>query len=80
MEPTIRELTIRGIHDALAIAGPSNGGGGFIRTARPADYMDDDRERIALAVLKRLPKGTTAATAEQLADVLVPVVRGVLAQ
>jgi hypothetical protein len=80
MTPTTYELTIRAVHDALAMAGPADAGGGFIRTSTPDAYMDKQRVRLAMAVLKSLPPGTTAATADDVALQMVPVVRALLSR
>lgn len=80
MELTTHELTVRAIHDALALAGPADGCGGYLRSSEPSDYMDTARLRLAREVAKSLPPGTTAATAEHAAIKLVPLVRMLLAR
>lgn len=77
MTPTIHELTVRAIHDALALAGPGESGG-YIRTSSVETYMDDARLRLAREVAKSLPPGTTAATADAVAVKLAPMVRAML--
>lgn len=80
MELTTHELTVRAIHDALALAGPADGCGGFVRTSNAEDYMGGERLRLAREVAKALPPGTTAATAEDAAIKLVPLIRALLAR
>jgi hypothetical protein len=64
----IRQLTIRAIHDALSLRGLEDGGGGFIRTSVPADYMTPERLRLAREVAKHLPDGATVLDADRLAE------------
>jgi hypothetical protein len=70
----VRTATLRAIHDALALRGLDHGGGGFIRTAAPHDYMDGDRLRLAREVLRHLPAGSSVANAGTLVEQLMPVV------
>ena len=70
----IRQLTIRAIHDALSLRGLEDGGGGFIRTSAPADYMTPERLRLAREVAKHLPAGATVLDADRLADRIATVV------
>lgn len=70
----IRQLTIRAIHDALSLRGLEDGGGCFIRTSAPADYMDAERLRLARAVAKHLPPGATVLDADRLAERIATVV------
>ena len=79
MTPTMHEITLRAIHDALSLAGPGEGGG-YIRTCAVETYMDEDRLRLAREVAKSLPPGTTAATADAVAVKLAPMVRALLAK
>ena len=72
---TIRDLTIRAIHDALSLRGLEDGGGGFIRTTEPVCYMDAERLRLAREVAKHLPAGATVLDADRLADRIETVVR-----
>jgi hypothetical protein len=77
--PTVHELTVRAIHDALALAGPGESGG-YIRTSEVETYMDQSRLRLAREVAKSLPPGTTYATADAVAVKLAPMVRSLLTQ
>lgn len=70
----LRIATIRAIHDALALRGLEEGGGGLLRTAEPALYMSEDRLRLAREVLRLLPTGASILNAERLADELAPAV------
>jgi len=71
---TVRELTIRAIHDALSLRGLEDGGGGFIRTTEPVCYMDAERMRLAREVAKHLPAGATVLDADRLAERIETVV------
>ena len=77
MTPTMHEITLRAIHDALSLAGPGEGGG-YLRTSSVECYMDEDRLRLAREVAKSLPPGTTAATVDAVAVKLAPMVRALL--
>lgn len=79
MAPTVFELSLQAVHDAMAIGGP-DANGGYLRTSDPAQHMTPERLRFARAVLKSLPPGTTAATADAVAIKLVPMVRAMLNQ
>jgi hypothetical protein len=77
MDPTVFEMALTAVHDALAIGGP-NSTGGYMRTSDPAQHMSQERLRLARAVLKSLPPGTTATTAEAVAQKMVPLIRAIL--
>ena len=79
MTPTVFELSLQAVHDAMAIGGP-DASGGYMRTSDPVQTMSPERLRLARAVLKSLPPGTTAATADAVAIKLVPMVRAMLNQ
>jgi hypothetical protein len=79
MTPTVFELSLQAVHDAMAIGGP-DATGGYMRTSDPVQTMSPERLRLARAVLKSLPPGTTAATADAVAIKLVPMVRAMLNQ
>lgn len=79
MTPTVYELSLAAVHDALTLAGP-DAAGGYMRSADPAQFMSAERLRLAKAVLSRLPPNTTTATAEAVAVKLVPMVRAMLSQ
>jgi hypothetical protein len=77
MDPTVFETALVAVHDAMAIGGP-NATGGYMRTCDPARHMTPERLRLARAVLKSLPPGTTATTAEAVAQKMVPLIRAML--
>lgn len=79
MTPTVYELSLQAVHDAMAIGGPDSHGG-YMRTSDPVQAMSPERLRLARAVLKSLPPGTTAATAAAAAIKVVPMVRAMLNQ
>jgi hypothetical protein len=70
----IRSITLRAIYDALAMRGLEDGGGGFIRTSAPDQYMDPERLRLAREVIEHLPRTATISGADSLVEQLVPVV------
>lgn len=70
----LQTITTRAVHDALAIRGLEDGGGGFIRTTEPVDYMNADRLRLAREVLRHLPTGASTSNADQIAAKLMPLV------
>ena len=78
MDATVFETTLEAVFDALSLSGPTEDGGGFVRTTDPAAYMSAQRLQLARAVAERLPAGTTAATAERVAHEMVPFVRSML--
>lgn len=69
----LRDITLRAIHDALALRGPGEGGG-MMRTAPIEHYMSGDRLRLAQEVLRHLPADASATAADALVAQLVPVV------
>ena len=79
MTPTVFELSLQAVHDAMAIGGP-DANGGYLRTSDPVQTMSPERLRLARAVLKSLPPGTTAATADTVAMRLSPMVRALLSK
>ena len=79
MTHTVFELSLQAVHDAMAIGGP-DANGGYIRTSDPVQTMSPERLRLARAVLRSLPPGTTAATADTAALKLVPMVRALMTQ
>jgi hypothetical protein len=70
----IRTVTTQAVHDALALRGLEDGGGGFIRTSAPAEYMAGDRLRLAREVLRHLPAGASFAGSRKLVEEMLPVV------
>jgi hypothetical protein len=70
----LRTVTTQAIHDALALRGLEDGGGGFLRTAAAAEYMAGDRLRLAREVLRHLPPGASLASIGKLVEQLLPVV------
>jgi hypothetical protein len=70
----IRTITTQAVHDALALRGLEDGGGGFIRTASPVEYMGAERLRLARELLRHLPAGASLAGAHKLVEQLLPVV------
>ena len=72
--PDIRAITSQAVHDALALRGLEDGGGGFIRTASPSDYMGADRLRLARQLVPHLPPGASVTFIEKLVQQLLPVV------
>jgi len=79
MTPTVYEMSLQAVHDAMVIGGP-DANGGYMRTSDPVQTLSPERLRLARAVLKSLPPGTTAATADAVAIKLVPMVRAMLNQ
>lgn len=71
---TVRTITTRALHDALALRGLEPGGGGFIRTTPPEFYMGAERLRLARAVADHLPATVSTAGITTLVEQLVPVV------
>jgi len=80
MDPTTHEIALNAIFDALALCGPDESGGGFMRTSTPGQHMTPERLRLAREVAKSLPPGTTAATADAVAVKLAPMVRALLSK
>jgi hypothetical protein len=76
--PDVRTVTTQAVHDALALRGLEDGGGGFIRTASPTEYMGEERLRLAREVLRHLPAGASVAGIKQLVERVLPVVSGLL--
>lgn len=74
----LRILTVRAIHDAMALRGLESGDGGFIRTADPDTYMDEMRLRLAREVVKHLPVGGSVLDAAEIADRIQPVIEAVM--
>ena len=70
----IRSITLQAIHDALALRGLEDGGGGFIRTTAGGEYMDPERLRLAREVIDHLPRTATVSGADSLVEQLVHVV------
>jgi hypothetical protein len=67
-----RQLAYQATLDALALRGPDAGGGGFIVTAQPAEYLSGDRLRLAQEALACLPAGATTADAAAIAEQIEP--------
>lgn len=80
MTMTLSEIALTAVYDAMALAGPGDDATGFIRTSTADTYLGGERLTLAREVLKHLPPGTTAATAQEVALTLVPVVRAALAR
>lgn len=76
--PNLRTVTSQAVHDALALRGLEDGGGGFIRTASPSEYMGEERLRLAREVLRHLPAGASTAGIKQLVERVLPVVSRLL--
>ncbi len=72
--PDIRTVTTQAVHDALALRGLEDGGGGFIRTAAPAEYMAAARLRLAREVCRHLPAGASVANVNTLVEQMLPLV------
>jgi len=70
----IRTVTSQAVHDALALRGLEDGGGGYIRTAAPVEYMGAARLRLAREVVRQLPAGASATSMEKLVEKMLPVV------
>jgi len=76
--PDLRTVTSQAVHDALALRGLEDGGGGFIRTSNPGEYMGGERLRLAREVLRHLPAGALVTGIEQLVERVLPVVSRLL--
>lgn len=74
----VRIMTIRAIHDALALRGLEHGDGGFIRTSDPTCYMDAPRLAMAREAVKHLPAGTSVLDADGLAERIEPMIRAMI--
>lgn len=70
----IRTVTSQAVHDALALRGLEDGGGGYIRTSTPVAYMGAERLRLAREVVRQLPAGALVTSIEQLVEKMLPVV------
>lgn len=70
----LHTITTQAVHDALALRGLEDGGGGFIRTASPVEYMGAERLRLARDVLHHLPAGASVAGSRKLVEKMLPVV------
>ena len=79
MTPTMHELALQGIYDALALRGPDENGG-YLMTTEPTMHMTAERLRLARAILKNLPPNTTAETADAAAVKLHPFVSAFLSR
>lgn len=79
MEPTVFELSLQAVHDAMTLAGP-DAAGGYMRSSDPSQHMSAERLRLARAVMKRLPPNTNAGTAEDVAVKLCPFVAATVAR
>ena len=73
MTPTVHEIALQGIYDALALRGPDENGG-YLMTTEPTMHMSAERLRLARAILKNLPPNTTHETASAVAIKLAPFV------
>ena len=80
MDPTTHEIALNAIFDALALCGPDESGGGFMRTSTPGQHRTPERLRLARAVADKLPPGTTHANADSVATELCPFVRAFLSK
>lgn len=67
-----RQLAYQATLDALALRGPDAGGGGYMTTTQPAEYLSGDRLRLAREALALLPAGATAADAAAIAEQIEP--------
>jgi hypothetical protein len=76
----LRTITTRAIHDAFALRGLEDGGGGFVRTSSPETYMDEGRLRLAREMLRHLPPGASLTGIGTLIDKLLPLVGSTLKQ
>ena len=74
----LRIATIRAIHDAMALRGLEDGGGGVIRTSDPQIYMSESRLRLAREAARHLPTGATVLDADRIADHIEPMIRAML--
>ena len=74
----LRTVTSHAVHDAFALRGLEDGGGGLIRAASPTEYMGEERLRLAREVLRHLPAGASVAGIKQLVKRVLPVVSGLL--
>ena len=80
MDPTTHEIALNAVFDALALRGPDEIGGGFMRTSTPGQHMSPERLRLARAVADKLPAGTTHANADSVAMDLCPFVAALLSK
>jgi hypothetical protein len=72
---TVQALARRAAFDALAMSGPPEAGGGFMRTTDPAAYFDDQRLALAREALALAGKDRHTISADELAERLVPRIR-----
>lgn len=72
---TFAALARRAARDALALAGPDEGGGGFMRTTDESSLYDSQRLTLAREALAILRSRRGAIDAVELAELVSPRIR-----
>jgi hypothetical protein len=72
---TVQDLARRAAFDALAMVGPPEAGGGFMRTTDPSTLFDDQRLALAREGLALVGKDRHTISPDVLAERLVPRIR-----
>jgi hypothetical protein len=72
---TVQDLARRAAFDALALAGPDESGGGFMRTTDESSLLDPQRLALAREALRLAGPTPATMSPELLAERVVPRIR-----